>query len=453
MGYAGEDPVLTPHFDQFAADALVFNQSCATRPICSPNRASLVTALYPQHHGHYMNGLKAPLNPALPTVGTWLKDAGYRTSYVGKLHTGGRAEEQGVIPESFRRPWDNWMLGVGHKPFHQPYYMGRSSTPTYHDGWAPDFETEQTIEFIRGNRQQPFAAFLSWGPPHTGSGKGFEDRFDPGKHTDDGKPAYGSGFAAPANYETPYRPYEKLPRRPNVRPIPVGGGLPPDPTGPALPGYFGACTAEDHSFGVLLEALRKLDLYDNTLIVFTSDHGEMLGGHGRMHKGVFYEESIGVPLLMRLGRQLPARRVNNLISTIDLVPTMLGLTGAPLPAKVDGTDYSAFCRGHAAKTTDALNLSFDAGGPQARPDQPTGKRRAWRTVRTERYSYSALDGGFSRSMPKKSRRVLFDLAEDPYQMQPITGGKHQALMDDLHGRLAAHLTATGDDFMNTKFVW
>lgn len=451
MGYAGQDPVLTPNFDRFASDALVFNQSCATRPICSPSRSCLLTSLYPQHHGLYTNGLTAPLDPQLPTFGSWLKAAGYRTSYVGKLHTGGEPEQSGVIVPSLRDTWDNWALAVGHQPFQQPYYLGRDPKATCHDGWAPDFEANQTIEFMRANKNQPFAAVLSWGPPHDGWGKGFEKAWQPG-HREQGKIKYGIGAAAPASYEARYVPFDKLPRRPNVRPVPAEKGE-SDPTDFMQPGYYGACTALDTAFGRIVEALRQLDLYDNTLIVFTSDHGEMLGSQGRVQKGIYFEEAVGVPLLMRLGNQLPVRRVNNLASTIDLVPTMLGIVGAPLPANVDGTDLSTFARGKRDRTVDALHLSFDAGGANARRDDPPNQQRAWRTIRTERYSYSLLDAKNARSLPHKDRRVLYDLSTDPYQMQPIFGGRHQPIIDDLHARLVAHLDAVGDNFMSTKFVW
>ncbi len=322
---------------------------------------------------------------------------------------------------------------------------------TWHDGWAPDFDADQTIAFMRENKDKPFAAVLSWGPPHDGWGKGFEQAWQPG-HRENGQIKRGIGAVAPTPHEAHYLPYEKLPRRPNVRPVPAEKGQ-TDPTDFMQPGYYGACTALDAAFGRVIEALRQLDLYDNTLIVFTADHGEMLGSQGRVQKGIYYEESIGVPLLMRLGRQLPVRRVDNLASTIDLVPTMLGLVGAPLNAKVDGLDFSAFARGRSDRTTGALHLSFDAGGPNARPDNGQGQRRAWRTIRTERYSYSLLDSTNARSQPHKDRRVLYDLATDPYQMQPLFGGRHQPVIDELHGRLVAHLDTIGDNFMSTKFVW
>lgn len=450
MGFTGQDPVLTPNFDRFSKDALVFNQSCATRPICSPNRSILLTGLYAQTHGHYMNGLEAPLNPNIPMIGSMLKEAGYITSYVGKLHTGGEPEQRGIIPPLHRRGWDHWVHAVGHLPFEQPYFIGDATKRAVHDGWAPDYETDQTIAFIREHRDQPFAAMLSWGPPHVGWGKGFEDRWQPGKR-EGGKIPFGLGCAAPAKYEAPYRPYDKIPRRANVRPVPAGKGQ-LDPTDQDLPGYFGACTALDSSFGRLVESLRELNLYDNTLIVFTSDHGEMEGSHGRVQKGIYFEEAIGVPLLMRLGDQLPARRVDSLCSTVDLAPTIFGLLGVPQHKQFEGQDFSAFARGRASQTTDATFLSFDAAGPTATPEMKAA-RRAWQTIRTERYSYTLLDSSQARNLPNKDRRVLYDLVADPYQMQPIFGDKHQSLMDDLHGRLVAHLAQRGDDFIKTKFVW
>ena len=450
MGYTGEDPVKTPVFDQFAKDSLVFNQSCATRPICSPSRACLLTGLYAQHHGLYNNGLEAPLDPTIPMFGSMFQAAGYRTSFVGKLHTGGEREERGVIPELHRNGWDHWAHAPGHRIFAQPHYLGHNTTPTIHPGWAPDFQTEQTIGFMRENRDHPFAAVLSWGPPHPSNGKGVEDRWLPDHHRKDGKPAYGLGYIAPPSYEAMYQPFEKLPRRPNIKPVRSEGSE--DPTDYTQPGYFGACTALDTSFGRVLESLRELDLYDDTLIVFTSDHGEMLGSQGRMQKGIFYEESIGVPLLMRLGSQLPARRVDDLCSTIDLAPTMMGLLGVKPTAAMDGKDFSMFVRGERKTTQPEVFLSFDTDGLAATPDGTPGGRRAWRTIRTERYSYTLVDRRLGHAAEIKDQRVLYDLASDPYQMKPIFGSKDQPVIGDLHGRLAAHLDQLGDKFITTKFV-
>jgi arylsulfatase A-like enzyme len=451
MGFAQQDPVLTPHFDRFAEDALVFNQACATRPICSPNRSCLLTGLYAQKHGHYMNGLEAPLDPQWPNFGGILKQAGYRTSYTGKLHIGGQAESRrGELPKAFRACWDDWTLAVGHNVFEQTHYIGRNTKPTIERRWAPDFETQQTIAFMQENRAHRFAAVLSWGPPHTSGGLGFENRWQPGKGAD-GKHKYGHGYAAPAQFEAPYLPGSKLPTRPNVRPVRVPGGE--EHFDDASPGYYGACTALDASFGKLIEALKELNLYDDTLIVFTSDHGEMLGSHGRGQKGIYFEESIGVPLLMRLGDTTPARRVDELIATIDLAPTMLGLLGVETNVKFDGSDHSEYARGRKSATADAVFLSFDAGGPRATESMPQGMRRTWHTMRTRRYSYTLLDSVKHPHLPHQDRRVLYDLSTDPCQLQPIFGGRHRPIMDDLHARLLAHLDSVGDDFARTKFVW
>ncbi len=451
MGYADEDPVKTPFFDRFAKESLVFNQSCATRPICSPSRACLLTGLYAQHHGLYNNGVKPPLDPTIPMFGSMFKAAGYRTSFVGKLHTAGENEERGIVPELHRKGWDHWAHAPGHRIFAQPHFLGNDTKPTIYPGWAPDFQTEQTIGFMRENRDRPFAAVLSWGPPHPSNGKGVEDRWLPGHHRKDGKPAYGLGYIAPPDCEGIYQPFAKLPRRPNVKPVRNDGVE--DPSDYTQPGYFGACTALDTRFGRLLDALRELELYDDTLVVFTSDHGEMLGSQGRMQKGVFYEESVGVPLLMRLGSQLPFRRVDNLCSTIDLAPTMMGLLDVKPSAILDGKDCSAFVRGHSETTQPEVFLSYDSGGPAATPDQAPGQRRVWHTIRTERYSYTLADRRMGASADLQNQRVLYDLSVDPYQLKPIFGGKHQPVIDELHGRLVAHLDRVGDKFMTTKFVW
>jgi len=451
IGYRGEDVVQTPHVDRFVQEAVVFDNACACRPVCSPNRACLFTGLYPQRHGLYMNNA-AQLAPEVQSLGQVLKASGYKTAYIGKWHMGGELEGHGIPPGPRRHGWDHWIMSHQHQPLNQPYFIQDATTSRRITGWAPDFETDQAIEFIESHRDRPFALVLSWGPPHTGGGKGFEDRWQPGKRTN-GEIKYGYGYAAPEEFEKPYRPFEPLPRRANVRPVDVKG-KPTDPSGHTLPGYWGACTSLDACFGRLIHKLKREGLFEDTVVVFTADHGEMLGSHGKMTKGVYYEESIGVPLMISYPRQVVVKRVNDLANSIDVMPTVLNLMGIKIPKQADGKDLSDFIRGQAKHTQDEIFLSFDASGPQAQATDPSGSRRAWRAIRTDRYLYALLDSNYAGKNPHQDRHVLYDLNQDPYQMSPLFWStKYDKVIKDLHNRLIQHLNEIGDDFMQTKHVW
>jgi arylsulfatase A-like enzyme len=437
QGHVGMDPVSTPNLDAFAARALSFRNAITTQPICAPNRACLFTGLYPPNHKVYTNEENL-LNPELASLGKVLKADGYKTGYFGKFHLGGTDEmKEGVPPGPARHGWDDWLMNVGHQPFHQGMFLQDETDKTYMTKWEPTYLGDKAVEFLNQQKgsADPFALVISFGPPHTGGGPGFEDRFLPGKPGPDGKPHFGYGYAAPKEYEAAYRPAEKLPRRPNVAPC---RGM---SSTEAQPGYFGAITSIDESFGRMIAQLEANGQIDNTLIVFTSDHGEMMGSQGRMTKGIFFEEAIRVPLMISWGDRIKPREEASLVSTIDIMPSLLGLMNVPLPANLDGKDLSSFIAGKSSTTRDAAFLSY---GEQNIP------QNGWRAIRTDKYCYALTAGAFLHSpgVRQKDGRVLYDLDEDPYEMHPIFLGDGQdEVINQLHQRLTDHLDSLHDPFL------
>jgi arylsulfatase A-like enzyme len=159
----------------------------------------------------------------------------------------------------------------------------------------------------------------------------------PGKRLENGELRRGYGYAAPRRFEEMYEPPQKLPRRPNVK---LSDGCPTDEL---LPGYFGACTAIDEAFGSVVQALNELGVSEDTIVVFTSDHGEMLGSQGRITKGVWYEEAIGVPLLIRWSKRIQPQKTKAMFNSIDLMLTLLGLLGIPCPPGTTGSISPLAC--------------------------------------------------------------------------------------------------------------
>ena len=169
--------------------------------------------------------------------------------------------------------------------------------------------------------------------------------------------------------------------------------------------YFAAVTGTDDQFGRILMALKEKGLEDNTIVVFTADHGEMMGSHNRMHKSVAYEESIGIPFIIRWPRKIPARRDNLLLTPSDIMPSLLSLMGLSnlIPNDVEGADYSSIMLGKKGKRpTSALYLN--CSGPHG------GKRG----LRTDRYTFTITP---TESGTKEI--LLFDNLKDPYQLTNI----------------------------------
>ncbi len=304
---SGDPDLEAPHLKRLAREGAHFSRVYATNPVCSPSRASVLTGRYPHACGMPRNNLLLPLEER--TMAEALRQAGYATGYIGKWHLDGEDRPGFVPPGPRRRGFDYWAaFNRGHSYFSSTYYRD-ADTPIRAEGFEPDYQTDLAIRFIEENRSRPFYLFLSWGPPHT-----------------------------------PRRPppkYEKFydPRRFHLR-----SNVPESYAGQAragLAGYYGLCTALDENLGRILAAVDRAGLADDTLVAFTADHGDMVGSHGLEYKGVPFEESARIPLLMRYPRRVEAGRVDQtLVSNADYMPTLLAACGAAIPAGVQGRDLS-----------------------------------------------------------------------------------------------------------------
>ncbi|MGM9741522.1 MAG: sulfatase [Candidatus Cryptobacteroides sp.] len=434
LGYMGEDPVLTPNLDAMAARSVSFDNAVSSNPVSGPNRACIFTGKYTINNGLWANSTCVdPLEPS--AMGKIFKDAGYRTGYIGKWHMNGMDDM--VKDPSRRLGFDFWYQSLAHNHFSSWYYAP-DIDPEHkvrRKGWGPSFETDLALEFMGKESDSPFCLVVSYAPPHTGGGPGYEDRYQPGKPY-----KLGYGYAAPEEYEALYqKDYEKEKIRPNIKPTGKNPGT--MSYAHAVPGYFGAVTALDYEIGRILNWLEETGEIDNTLIVFTSDHGEMMGSQGLMTKGVPFEESEGVPMLfMWKGRISPSRQ-SCVFSSIDIIPTLASLAGVACP-EVDGTDYSGLLLGRKFRAPEYVFTEFNFGGIGE-------KGRPWRAVFSEDYVYVLAGPSRLRDEFLTEGYALFDRKNDPYQMNPIVKGMgYDAVIKKYHKVLSAHLAGTGDRFMS-----
>ncbi|MBN2326042.1 MAG: sulfatase [Candidatus Omnitrophica bacterium] len=397
----GNDDLLTPNLDQLAGEGILFKDAIANAPLCTPSRATLLTGKYPIAHRCISNDLPLPTDQE--TIATVLSRSGYKTGYIGKWHLDGISRHKFTPPGPRRHGFnDYWAVyNCHHNYFKTKYYL---DTPELieRNGYEPDVQTDLAIEFLREHRSNPFYLTVSYGPPHAP----YE--------------------LVPENYKVFYDP-EKIPIRPNSK----------NPNRKAVSGYYAHITALDVCVGKLLRTLDELNLRENTIVVFTSDHGDMLWSHGRIKKQQPWEESINVPLIIRHPTQIKSNQQSDLlIGTADLAPTLLSFTGSKIPEEMQGLDLSGQILEGKGPKHESIFLVDMLTCDQAR--QWNG--RPWRGVRTDQYTYARFyDEGW----------VLYDNQKDPLQMDNLYDNpKHAALQKRMEQELQKWLIQLKDEFLS-----
>ncbi len=406
FGFAGDPNVKTPNFDALAAESIRMVNAVAGMPVCSPTRASLLTGQRPLTHGVFLNDV--PLSPDAATLPKSLKAEGYDTAAIGKWHIDGHGRSA-FIPRERRQGFDYWkVLECTHDYNHSSYYADAPEKLLW-NGYDALAQTRDACEYLdaHAKSEKPFLLWLAWGPPHN------------------------PYLTAPAAYRALYQA-DGLTLRPNV-PAKVEAEARKN-----LAGYYAHCTALDDAMGQLLATLRKSGLEENTILLFSADHGAMLGSQAQWKKQRPWDESARVPMLIRwpagLGKQ--AKELTVPINSEDVMPTLLGLAGVSAPKSVEGLDFSGYLRGGEAPGDGATVITCVA--PFGEFERRNGGKE-YRGIRTARYTYVRdLDGPW----------LLFDNEADPYQLHNLVGEKlsaeiHQKLADQLQEKLRAN----GDAFL------
>ncbi len=414
VGYAGDPNVKTPVMDRLAQQALNFTHAVSCAPVCSPYRASLLTGQYPLTHGVFVNDVC--LSHQAVSMADAFASAGYDTAYIGKWHLDGHGRSRYIPPER-RQGFDFWqVLECTHDYNHSFYYAGDDPSKHLWEGYDAEAQTRAAQEYIRQHdRRAPFLLVLSWGPPHNPYDTApprFRERYDP------------DAIRLPPNVgdNRQEKPFHRHARSPAEE----------------LAGYYAHISALDACLGDLLGTLDESGLMENTIFVYTSDHGDMLWSHGEWRKQWPYDESIRVPFLLRYPAGLDGmgRKVDILLNTPDILPTLLGLCRLPIPETVEGRDVSPILRG---ETRDEVEAALIACYHPFSEFQPAWGGRAYRGLRTRRYTYARdLNGPW----------LLFDNQTDPFQLRNLVHDPvFTSLQADLDRKLGDVLRQRGDEFL------
>ena len=417
LGCMGDANVHTPNIDALAADGVTFSRAVSGCPLCCPYRGSLLSGRYPHRAapGHQMR-----LPPEFLTVAQPFRAAGYYTAYFGKWHLDGYQERDGRavfhhVPRERRGGFDTWLGYENNNAQYDTWLHGHTGQEEVEQHRLEHYETDALTDLLlshveeRAENEAPFFAVLSAQPPH-------------------------NPYIAPAEWMGRHTP-EGVQLRPNVPQV----DWVRERARRELAGYYGMIENLDWNVGRLMKALRARGLYDQTHIVFFSDHGDMHGSHGQFLKTSPWEEAMRVPFILGGGRRYEMKagtRSDAPINHVDIGPTSLGLCDIEVPDWMPGTDYSHHRLRKVAAVEEPDSAYLQLVVPTGHGDSID---RPWRGVSTrDNWKYVALEG---------QPWMLYNLNDDPYEQANLAfNTRYRSERHRLHERLAQWIDDTGDVF-------
>jgi arylsulfatase A-like enzyme len=435
----GNPAIRTPHLDRLAAGATLFEAAYCTAPLCTPSRGSVVTGAYPHSHGAERNNV--PLPATVPTVAEVLTAHGYRCGYAGKWHLGDelRAQrgfdafwssiEDGYTPDHAAggfSSYHRWLVDQGYTPPDATrdgtrVFSRQTAARLPEAAGKPAFLAGEACRFLDTfGREGPFALYVNFLEPHFPLNGPWDDRYPPAAMTLPPTWYAPPDPALPLRYRLRQEGFRR--QNPHVAADDEAGWK------GAKARYWGLASLVDRYAGVILDRLEALGLAEETVVVYSTDHGDMMGEHRLLAKGVPFEGASRVPLLIR-APGVPAGRVTTPVSQIDVLPTVLDLLGVPAPPSAPGASLRPLLGGEPAALPArpaADGLAFGevviewAGTPRGesvsgyRPPAADGGAAAeaalramaarQRTIRRGRWKLTVDEGG---------EHELYDLAADP----------------------------------------
>lgn len=374
MGSYGNPLPITPNFDGWSREGVLCENAISPQPICMPARACLLTGKYASQNGCMRNGI--PLhNRENHSVAEYFRDAGYDTGYIGKWHLC----DQPLVPKELRYGFDSWLASNALEFSSSAYDLvlfNEENEPVFTPGHRIDGIADRTIEYLQAHQEKPFFLMTSFLEPH-------------GQN-------HINAYVPPRFWEQRWQ----------------GRWMPPDLAtlvGSAhaqMPGYLALVERLDMAFGRIMDALLSMGMLDNTIVVFASDHGEHFMTRNTTHKMSPHEASVHVPLMFHGPGFTGGRRLKELVSLVDLAPTLLDAAGIPAPEDMSGQSILPLLHG-GAKGREGVLIQ-------------TSEIELGRTIRTERWKYGVTapqcDPLADTEATEYTEAYLFDLQNDPYEL-------------------------------------
>lgn len=400
LGCTGHPFAQSPNAGRLAREGVLFDSAFASTPLCSPSRASFLTGQLAHRHGIKDNTDRSALSHRLTTWPRLLHDAGYETAFLGKWHMGN--------DDSPRPGFDHWISFPGQGESVDPMLNLNGKTQRV-KGYVTDVLTERAVDLLRRRRSRPFCLYLA----HKAIHPNIMQRADGSIQGDPNAPEsfvfaerHRSLYAGAA---VPHRPNYKAP--PKGKPALERGGPGEITSDATILNRMRMTKAIDEGLGEMMAALERTGQLDNTVFVYTSDHGYFYGEHGLgPERRLAYEEAIRIPLIIRYPRAARAGlRASSLVSAVDIAPALLDLAGVAAPAQMQGQSLAPLLRGVDGPRPNRVVIEYfsDTVFPRIR-------NMGYRAVRTRRFKlirYTELHG----------MDELYDLDKDPFELNNVHG--------------------------------
>ena len=409
-GVHGNPLGLTPNFDRMAQWGTHLYNAFTCQPVCAPARASLQTGLYATETSVFRNGIALPTD--MRTLAHHFGAAGYRTAYIGKWHLA----SEDPVPEAQQGGYEYWLgsnlLEFTSEPYNTVMY-DRARNVVKLPGYRVDALTDAAIRYIDVHQEQPFYLFLSFLEPHHQN------------HIDD--------YVAPDGYRERY----------------TGRWVPPDLAALGgsvhqhLGGYYGIVKRLDEALGRMLDALKSLGLSEDTILLYTTDHGSHFKTRNSEYKRSCHESAVRLPTAL-CGPSAHPRgpgfdgggRIQQLVSLVDLPPTLLDAAGLPVPEEMQGRSIVPLLHGNAAEWPEEVFIQIS-------------ESQVGRAVRTHRWKYSVVapdkEGWRDPAADHYIEEYLYDLEADPYELTNLLGYEsHQKVAAVMRERLIRRMVEAGE---------
>lgn len=439
------DPVVTPRLNAFARQSVVYTSALSNCPVSSAHRGMLLTGLYPNKSGVSLNCNStrpiSDLRDDRKCLSDVFHEAGYQCAYIGKLHAhyptrnnpqkpGEYVNDMKVVWDAYTEPqrrhgFDYWYSYGTFDEHKNPHYWDTEGNYHQPHEYSPKHEADKVIEYIANrDKSKPFFIMVGMNPPHS-----------PYQSTED---CMEEDYALYRD-----KPLDSLLVRPNLNPEIADKQK-------SAPYYFANVTGVDREFGRILDALREQGLEENTIVIFASDHGETMCSHVRDPKNTPYTESMNIPFMVRYPAVLKPAVSHQLLSAIDIMPTVVGLAGLSrmLPDSLPGYNWAqgspnrTMVKGRKDAPEYALYLQ-NVDGKKDRDGRVTSYFARCRGVVSKQYTLSLT----INKKGELKETLLFDRIADPYEMHNIPLSERPEVVKELMTELERLLIEADDPWI------
>jgi choline-sulfatase len=451
----GNSRVQAPNLNAVAGQSIQFEQAYVTQPVCTPSRSSMMTGLWPHQTGCTSNNIALPqTSRCLPQL---LGDSDYRTGYIGKWHLGDEAFAQHGFDEwvstedmyeshfsagrdrSTKTDYWHYLHDRGYQPDKGQYYSRQFACGVPIEDGKPAFQARKAKDFLTRHRHDPFVLHVSYLEPHTPYISPLHELYKPEEMRLDDSYAQEDMDGVPRRYRLRRAFFEQ-----------AHGYLSDLDRKDITTQYWGNISVVDRSIGQILTHLEQLGLADDTIVVFTSDHGDQMSAHGMWFKEVMYQESLRVPYLIRVPGARGGRRISSPVSHIDLVPTLLELMGASIPAALSGESLAPLIRDEVSRprqpfvfaewSPDRSRQSIDYMAARTHPE--------WAPYTEESSRLALSPDGWKLCLSDIDHCQLYNLRDDPHEQHNLySSGSHR----DVVARLTREIERWRDRTNDTAF--